>query len=793
MVLKRWVRSKTAMVQFCFGFAAAVVLLAAVASTLVLGQVQRRLLDGESTNSRKTVAQVRYHLSEMDRLMKNLSVLLYADHDVRALMYLSGEETYEHLSVLNKLNATYMKSHPYLQSIFIYNPIKQKFYSTSGRLSDRDASWERLLQSGERLPALKPFIRDLNATGDALSPNPVRVVTYAMYGKLDPQGRMDGAVIVNLRMDGLLEYANAINSTVGGGPDLLFVYDSRNRFNALNAADSESGERIGSQVKAGYEALLANASDQARAPRTSYTVRAGGTQYLVTTAAIRGTGWVVLHAAVYDPAIRQMKTMKTAAIAIGASLAAALLLVSRLLARRLAWPTGLAPDRVPAAERSDQPASPASADVSARLDAWRQSKDQIQEILREQQSSRSLMKRYFLTRLLENGYPVADEEFECARLQYGLNLSSGTPVAVGLLRLDKYAETERHSQPEELEAMRQWIRHVVTESVSRSFACEAVDLKEDRIAWIVHVAPGDGNEGLTEKALGDRLREAQQQLMRQYRISVTISLSGAVPHIRQASTAYHQAVSLSMYRFVLGRKSLITSADIVRKVVPISVDAVFQTERRFIEALQRGDLRAAGERLDACLGLIAEMEYRDMRFALMHLAAGLTHALDATCTWPMNSVRIQEIFDRKRLPEMETIREFRQQLIDAIHETIEASAAAPNDEEAETARKIRLFIQDRHADPKLGVAQIAAELDVSLPAMNRIFENGVGMSIGEYIIHVRLVKAAEWMENSKLSLNEVMRAVGMDNPAYFGKLFKAQFGFTPREYASHLADKRLSP
>jgi len=58
------------------------------------------------------------------------------------------------------------------------------------------------------------------------------------------------------------------------------------------------------------------------------------------------------------------------------------------------------------------------------------------------------------------------------------------------------------------------------------------------------------------------------------------------------------------------------------------------------------------------------------------------------------------------------------------------------------------------------------------------------MSIPEYINQIRLGKAIEWMENSKLSIQEIMRRVGVENESYFYKLFKSKFGMTPREYMS---------
>jgi YesN/AraC family two-component response regulator len=71
-----------------------------------------------------------------------------------------------------------------------------------------------------------------------------------------------------------------------------------------------------------------------------------------------------------------------------------------------------------------------------------------------------------------------------------------------------------------------------------------------------------------------------------------------------------------------------------------------------------------------------------------------------------------------------------------------------------------------------------------LPAykLSKISKIHLGKSIPEYINQVKLHKAVEWMENSKLSIQEIMLRVGVENESYFYKLFKSKFGMTPREY-----------
>ncbi|MCC3377050.1 AraC family transcriptional regulator [Cohnella sp. REN36] len=792
MFFKRWMRSRNTLVQIIFGFAAALVLTAGIGTTLVCGYVRDRIADGEAAGSRKMAAQWQAQLGSLDQAMKRLCVMLYADNDVRALMYLTGEEDYERLGVLNALNATYLKSHPEIQSIWIYNPLKAQYYSTSGRLNDRDREWDKLMSSDDELPVLQPIIRVWNPVdGGGSDATAARVLTYLM--KDSTGGRnAGGAVILNVRLDALPGFRDDADEEAGGRQDRVFVYDARSRFVPLSASADEAGEQVGRAVQARYEAAASSSSAETSAHVGTFTVRANGETYRVA-AADPGTGWVLLYAAYAEPEPPALHAVRTGAIVGTAALLAALSFAYRLLARKVLQPPGPLMDRLPPeGQQKAKGAGPEPADAAGFLRVLEEAGEDIRALMRERLSSRSVMKRYFLRRLLESGSAVTEDELARARRQYDLRLTPQAPILVCLLRIDDYASQARRMQPDELNAMRFVVGQAATEIVSREFAVEAVDLGDDRTALIVAFSRNKEEADADAERLGARIREAQQHLMRRFKVSVTVACSSLVQDVGQAPTACHEAEQISHYRFVQGKRAFLVPADVSRRVVPLSVDAVFQIERKFIGLLIRGDLRPAGEQLDVLLRLVSEMAYHDMRYLLLHLVNSLKHALYEADTIPLRAPQIDELFDSRRLFEQETMEEFRQRLIEAVNETFEA-AVLPSDEETALAESIRRYILDRHADPNLGVAQIAAAFDRTVPFANLLFESSYGMAIPAYIHHVRIDKAVELMENTKLELEEIVRLTGWTNVGHFHRQFEARYGFGPRDYVSQLAGKRLTP
>lgn len=66
--------------------------------------------------------------------------------------------------------------------------------------------------------------------------------------------------------------------------------------------------------------------------------------------------------------------------------------------------------------------------------------------------------------------------------------------------------------------------------------------------------------------------------------------------------------------------------------------------------------------------------------------------------------------------------------------------------------------------------------------LSRSFKDRTGENLSYYITKTRMNKAAELIENSDLKIHDIMLRVGYQKDQYFSKVFKEQFGITPKEY-----------
>ncbi|MEY8355313.1 helix-turn-helix domain-containing protein [Lachnospiraceae bacterium 54-53] len=91
------------------------------------------------------------------------------------------------------------------------------------------------------------------------------------------------------------------------------------------------------------------------------------------------------------------------------------------------------------------------------------------------------------------------------------------------------------------------------------------------------------------------------------------------------------------------------------------------------------------------------------------------------------------------------------------------------------------YIQD-HYDEKLSMARIAAAAYVSERECFRTFRQKLNMTPAEYIKSCRLQKACAMLADTEESLAAISQACGLGSSSYFGKVFLASMGCTPREY-----------
>ncbi len=102
-------------------------------------------------------------------------------------------------------------------------------------------------------------------------------------------------------------------------------------------------------------------------------------------------------------------------------------------------------------------------------------------------------------------------------------------------------------------------------------------------------------------------------------------------------------------------------------------------------------------------------------------------------------------------------------------------------------KKFVAFIDINISNSELKVEDVAQELAYSYMQFNRKIKALTGESVGHFITQYRLKKAKLIFEkNPTVRVSDVMAQTGFNTHSHFSKLFKTQFGHTPREFREQL-------
>lgn len=89
---------------------------------------------------------------------------------------------------------------------------------------------------------------------------------------------------------------------------------------------------------------------------------------------------------------------------------------------------------------------------------------------------------------------------------------------------------------------------------------------------------------------------------------------------------------------------------------------------------------------------------------------------------------------------------------------------------------------DTHPEEKLRLSDLAVKAGYTETHLSRKFKQEMGCSIVEYMQKVKIQRAMYFLENTKLSIDEISTTLNFNTRSYFTKIFRQHTGMSPSEY-----------
>lgn len=163
--------------------------------------------------------------------------------------------------------------------------------------------------------------------------------------------------------------------------------------------------------------------------------------------------------------------------------------------------------------------------------------------------------------------------------------------------------------------------------------------------------------------------------------------------------------------------------------------------------------------------------------------------------------RVNELYDRfgisrsfRSFSGMEgLIPVFRESLLRATEDNIDLlsesmllytlSRLAPRSrEEVSVLHAVKDYLENNFKDPSCSLRQLASEIGYNEKYISHLFKQSVSIGVSEYLRNLRLRHAVLLMEGGITSIKNIAALSGFSDPLYFSKIFRSQFGSSPKQY-----------
>ncbi|GGA19656.1 response regulator [Paenibacillus physcomitrellae] len=202
--------------------------------------------------------------------------------------------------------------------------------------------------------------------------------------------------------------------------------------------------------------------------------------------------------------------------------------------------------------------------------------------------------------------------------------------------------------------------------------------------------------------------------------------------------------------------------------------------------LELGQWEAAEQKADAIFRELEEDWFGSQEHILesyLAIASSIAGLIHRTKKWLADTIGedFYAVASRQPIQTAEELRQWTQRVMEHYRRSV---SGVERDSRSVIIRKVQDFIAE-HPD-SASLQTISAHVYLNPSYLSKIYKLETGEGISEYILRVRMEKAAVLLEQSQDKIYEISESLGYQKPSYFIQLFRKHFGLTPQEYRNKL-------
>ena len=216
----------------------------------------------------------------------------------------------------------------------------------------------------------------------------------------------------------------------------------------------------------------------------------------------------------------------------------------------------------------------------------------------------------------------------------------------------------------------------------------------------------------------------------------------------------------------------------------------FRDEKRFLQALGKGDREQAQAILNELLGHIlfetgADMEQIQNRVHELLIVSART-VIESGGDPIFVDGLVQKY--RQLMPQLKTMDELSSWLSQAIRSLVSDQFSNKKARHSDLIYRTIQYLHNNYAS-KITLDDVANSVHISPTYLSRVFKREVGSSMVDFLNRIRIEKSKELLLDSQIRLIEVAMQCGFESQSYFNRMFKQICAMTPQQYRKLMETK----
>ena len=392
----------------------------------------------------------------------------------------------------------------------------------------------------------------------------------------------------------------------------------------------------------------------------------------------------------------------------------------------------------------------------------------------------NIMNNMFLVHLLKG------EIEDYSSVNKYINVSNGefssNSFAVVLIEIEEFFKIKDKTVDEDLTQF--IIFNVLTELFKKAgYMVFNVVFSKNQLGLILNL-PKDIT---TEMRIKELLDEGKNYLQGNFSIFFTAGISKIRDELTSLHKCYREANEALKLKFIFGSVAIYTFDKVSNS---LKEDLLFyfphNIENAIINCVMSGDIEKTKEIINKLYE--QNLETNSLPLPMLKLFTNQLFniytkiLLTVKHSTKENMEEITQLFDFQSSDKIEDIKNVLMLLKERLLKLTESVDLINSAFSSKLIKKILKFVEDNYTDPNISLALIAEKFNITPQYLSALFKEKIGVNLSDYIMQLRIIKAKEFLINTKDSINKISQEIGYTHVSSFIKVFKKSEGVSPTQY-----------